>query len=166
MITKAIIKRLYTTEDNHYIIYIPFLRKANMDEKDATLEATALCISGINNEYKVDDVVYISFEDNKINKPVILGKLFTINENKDEITTTITARTQETLELNKLPVNTIIGETNIKSLKDKIDYILGIKNLDSKDIIYNNSLEELKDLTSVKLAIDYLLEKINALNNK
>lgn len=166
MITKAIIKRLYTTEDNHYIIYIPFLRKANMDEKDATLEATALCISGINNEYKVDDVVYISFEDNKINKPVILGKLFTINENKDEITTTITARTQETLELNKLPVNTIIGETNIKSLKDKIDYILGIKNLDSKDVIYNNSLEELKDLTSVKLAIDYLLEKINALNNK
>ena len=166
MITKAIIKRLYTTEDNHYIIYIPFLRKANMDEKDATLEATALCISGINNEYKIDDVVYISFEDNKINKPVILGKLFTINENKDEITTTITARTQETLELNKLPVNTIIGETNIKSLKDKIDYILGIKNLDSKDVIYNNSLEELKDLTSVKLAIDYLLEKINALNNK
>lgn len=166
MITKAIIKRLYTTEDNHYIIYIPFLRKANMDEKDATLEATALCISGINNEYKVDDVVYISFEDNKINKPVILGKLFTINENKDEITTTITARTQETLELNKLPINTIIGETNIKSLKDKIDYILGIKNLDSKDVIYNNSLEELKDLTSVKLAIDYLLEKINALNNK
>ena len=80
MITIAIRKRLYTTDDNHYIIYVPLFRKANMDASDATLPATALCISGIENTLKVGDVVYIGFEDNNFNRPVILSKLYTQEE--------------------------------------------------------------------------------------
>lgn len=160
MITKAIIKRLYTTEDNHFIIYIPLLRKANMDEADATLSATAICIPGINNVYKVNDVVYISFEDNLINKPVILGKLFTLNEDKESITTTITARTQEILELDKLPLNTFIGDINISTLNDKINYILNKNIIDSENVTYSNSATD-ENISSVKLALDYIVEKIS-----
>ena len=98
MITKAIIKRLNTENDNHFIVYIPFLRKANDKEENATLSATLCYIPGITNTFSVGDIVYVSFEENKASNPVIIGKLFTGNDSDDSITTTMITRSLKTTQ--------------------------------------------------------------------
>lgn len=138
MITKAIIKRLYTTDDNHYIIYIPLFQKANLNESDATLPATALCISGIENTLKVGDVVYVGFEDNNSSRPVILSKLYVGKENINDITTTITSKSQETIDSAKLSANTKIGNLDIKEIYNAINNLISDR-LSAEDIIYENA---------------------------
>lgn len=121
MITKATIKKLNTNENNHCLVFIPFLKKANDMTDDATLEATFISISGIENTYKVGDVVYVEFEDNEYSRPVIIGKLYTDKENADEITTTIIAKASQITTTSKLPDSTYLGDSASDSLITKIE---------------------------------------------
>lgn len=121
MITKATIKKLNTNENNHCLVFIPFLKKANDMTDDATLEATFTSISGIENTYKVGDVVYVEFEDNEYSRPVIVGKLYTDKENADEITTTIIAKASQITTTSKLPDSTYLGDSDSDSLITKIE---------------------------------------------
>ena len=73
MVTKAIIlNRVINT--NNYLVRIPFLDAAGMptERRLATLSSNP----AIKEEYKIDDVVYVSFEEHKANKVVIIGKLY------------------------------------------------------------------------------------------
>lgn len=129
MITKAIIKQLNTQDNNHCLVFIPLLKKANDDEKNVTLEATFTTISGLDNIYKVNDVVYIGFEDDEYNHPVILGKLHTKKENSNEITTTVVSKASQVLETTRLPENTLIGDLNIKDVNKKAQHADDLANL-------------------------------------
>lgn len=153
MITKAIIKKLCTSEDNHFTVYVPLLRKANAEVSDGILQATMICIPGIDNTLKVNDVVYVSFEDNSYDKPIILGKLYISKEDKKDITTTLTTKSIEVTEENKLPLNTSVGGINIADLHTKLTSLMDNKYLDSESIIYTR---EGSDVTNVKEALDEL----------
>ena len=96
MITKAIIKSTPALDGNKYTVYIPILRNANDGESDAIFEATLAYIPGIYYSFGVGDVVFVSFEDNLYNKPVILGKLFT--EKDKNVKTQIEVKTLKVLE--------------------------------------------------------------------
>lgn len=170
MITKAIIKKLNSLEDNHFIVYIPLLKKANSPVGSATLPATLICIPGVDNSLKVGDVVYVGFENDNYDRPVILGKLYLGLENKEDITTTLTVRTAETTEVNKLPMNTMVGEVNIIDLYTKLTWLMNNNFLpavtgeddnnlyaESDIITYNDPTHNIK---TVKEALDYLISRL------
>jgi hypothetical protein len=75
MLTKAIIQSIDYTK-NMCRVRIPLFENAsrniNMIEADAQINI----VPGIYNSYKTGDVVFIGFEENKMELPVILGKLF------------------------------------------------------------------------------------------
>lgn len=163
MITKAIIKRLNTLEDNHFIVYVPFFQKANDTESSATMPATLIYTPGIVNTLHVGDVVYVGFEDNSSNKPIILGKLYTGSEGKDTITTTLTSRTLEITEKSKLPINTCIGDLNLTDIHKKLNYLSENNSYDSKNIIYSNRFST---AVNVKEELDRIEEKLIELEGR
>lgn len=75
MLTKAIIQSIDYTK-NLCRVRIPLFenasRNVNMIEADAQINI----VPGIYNSYKTGDIVFVGFEENKMEKPVILGKLF------------------------------------------------------------------------------------------
>ena len=152
MITKAIIKRLCTLDDNHFSVYVPLLRKANADEADATMEATLICIPGIENTLQVGDVVYVSFEDDNYDRPIILGNLYIGQKEKDDITTTLTTKSIEVTETNKLPLNTIIGDISVMDLQTKLTGLKDINHIEAVNVIYGNT--SMPDVSNVKEALD------------
>ena len=96
MITKAIVKALPNIDNNKYTVYIPLLRNANDSETDAIFQATLAYIPGIYYSFSVGDVVFVSFEDNYYEKPVILGKLFV--EKDKSVKTQVEVKTLKVLE--------------------------------------------------------------------
>ena len=124
MITKAQILQLpkgaYTDEngnlitDNKFKIYIPLFRRAG-ESKDSklsasTMYATLMYNPGSENGYKVGDIVYISFENNQMGSPVILGKLY-LNNSNDSFNPSYLVG--DSLNINKtahLPLSTKIGD--------------------------------------------------------
>ena len=166
MITKAIIKQLYTDTNNHYMVYIPYLRKANMEEADATLQATAVYVSGISQELHVGDIVYVGFEDNNLSNPIILGKLFTNNKNEN-ISTVVTAKTQLITDSCKLPVNTYVDNINIDTLAKRLYNINTENNLNIQ--LYRHNILMYSDsnsscvVFSVLSPISYNIDNIEGL---
>jgi hypothetical protein len=75
VLTKAIIQSIDYTK-NMCRVRIPLFENAarniNMIEADAQINI----VPGVYNSYKTGDVVFIGFEENKMELPVILGKLF------------------------------------------------------------------------------------------
>jgi len=99
MITKA--KVLRTVSDNTYEVHIPIYDNGS-DIYKAT--ATVSYTRGIKNPIVLGDIVFVTFENNKINKPVIVGKLFIGDDGKGDLL-------GDSLEIKKavrLPNNTII----------------------------------------------------------
>jgi hypothetical protein len=43
---------------------------------NVVLEATMLLPPGIHSGYKVDDIVFLSFTENDLGRPIVLGQLF------------------------------------------------------------------------------------------
>lgn len=163
MLTKAIIRRLNTDKDNHFRVYIPLLRKANNTEEDATLDATLIYIRGLENTFKVGDIVFIDFENNQYSNPVILGLLYLGKEDEDNITTNATFKSIHTLESTRLTENTIIGNLDVVDINKKINGVLDNNHLNSSNVIYDSSLtEDQGKLTAVNVsdALDELAKKI------
>ena len=75
MITKAIIQNIDYTK-NLCRIRIPLFENAARNVDIIEADAQINIIPGIYNSYKTGDIVFIGFEENKMEKPVILGKLF------------------------------------------------------------------------------------------
>jgi hypothetical protein len=169
MITKGIIKRLNSLEDNHFLVYIPLFKKANSPIESAKIEATAVCLSGVDNCFKVGDVVYVGFEDNQVDKPVILGKLYLGKEDKENIKTTLSVKSIEVTESSNLSANTSFENLNIVDLYNKLNWLMNNNFLpamkdddgnfysDSYSIEYKNTDLNLKN---VKETLDYLISKV------
>ena len=75
MLTKAIIQSIDYTK-NMCRVRIPLFENASRNVNIIEAEAQINIVPGIYNSYKTGDVVFIGFEENKMELPVILGKLF------------------------------------------------------------------------------------------
>lgn len=159
MLTKAIIERLNTAEDNHFKVYVPLLQKANNPREDAILSATLAYIPGFTDYLKVGDIVFVSFEDNRSDKAVILGKLFLTSDKDSEILTNLKTRTFTSSDNTQLPINTTIGGINLATVVDDINGILDNKHIDGKNVIYDNKLLDKLAATDMQEAVDELIIK-------
>ena len=75
MLTKAIIQSIDYTK-NICRVRIPLFENASRNVKMIEADAQINIVPGIYNSYKTGDIVFIGFEENKMELPVILGKLF------------------------------------------------------------------------------------------
>lgn len=119
MVTKAIIlERIVNT--NTYSVRVPFLESAGIDA--GRMVATVSKSPAMSEEYKVDDVVYVDFEDHRPEKVVIIGKLFVDEDgprgsaNFESLNVSTTA---------KLPKDTTIGDKSMSVLLNKLENISG-----------------------------------------
>ena len=73
-----IVKGLITSIDfngNTCVVRLPLFESA-ANEKELLVTATFATQPGFYNGYKVNDVVYVAFENNEIDSPVVIGKLY------------------------------------------------------------------------------------------
>lgn len=75
MLTKAIIQNIDYTK-NICKVRIPLFETASRNVSMIEADAQFSIVPGVYNSYKTGDVVFIGFEENKMELPVILGKLF------------------------------------------------------------------------------------------
>lgn len=75
MLTKAIIQSIDYTK-NMCRVRIPLFENASRNTNMIEADAQFNIVPGIYNSYKTGDIVFIGFEENKMELPVILGKLF------------------------------------------------------------------------------------------
>lgn len=139
MTTKGIIRRLNTDKDNHFLVYIPLLQKANDKETSATLEATYVSIRGIEKTLKVGDIVYVDFEDNRFDKPVILGTLYLGKEDEKDIDTSISAQSLVVNNDTVLKNSANITGINLDKLDTDVRNIIEQYYTDSERVSYNNT---------------------------
>lgn len=75
MLTKAIIQSIDYTK-NMCRVRIPLFENASRNVNIIEADAQFNIVPGIYNSYKTGDIVFIGFEENRMELPVILGKLF------------------------------------------------------------------------------------------
>ncbi len=75
MLTKAIIQSIDYTK-NMCRVRIPLFESASRNPNIIEADAQFNIVPGIYNSYKTGDIVFIGFEENAMESPVILGKLF------------------------------------------------------------------------------------------
>ena len=80
MFTKALVTALPEPGDNVYKVRIPLLEDTTGTE--IIYDALSCHPPGVFAGYNVGDCVYVSFEDAKLNIPVIMGKLY-VDEKDD-----------------------------------------------------------------------------------
>lgn len=74
MVTKGVIRSINKT-GNRCIVWMPLFDTASSARTEA--EAIISITPGLFNNLFVDDIVLVAFEENALEKPVIIGKLFT-----------------------------------------------------------------------------------------
>jgi hypothetical protein len=74
MITKGIVQRV-DRRGNQFIIRVPLFESAS-SVNPVSLKAYQCIVPGLYNNLYVGDIVYIGFEENAMEKPIILGKFF------------------------------------------------------------------------------------------
>ena len=145
MITKAKILQLpkgsYTNDkgelvvDNKFKIYVPIFRRAGEPENNpsgASIMYATLCYNpGAENGYRVGDVVYISFENNQMGEPIILGKLFLNNTQESENTTYLIGDELNISKSAKLPMNTTIGDVKLSNIENLFQQV---------GVLYDNTI--------------------------
>jgi len=75
VLTKAIIQSIDYTK-NMCRVRIPLFENAARNVNIIEADAQINIVPGIYNSYKTGDIVFIGFEENKMELPIILGKLF------------------------------------------------------------------------------------------
>lgn len=136
LVAKAIIKSINST-GNRCIVQIPLFETAS-SSVPIEIEATVCITPGIFSNLAVGDVVFVTFEENAMEKPVIIGKLFK----------------------NALSENNIAGGAGVfSSLKVNSSAILPSSTIFEFPALTRNEYQDLK--TPKKLA-DYIkwLEKL------
>lgn len=123
MIQKAIITSIdYAT--GKIKVRIPRFEVAGVSTQ-FIIESTLCYEPGNYNNYQVNDVVYVGFENYELDKPIILGKLFTgIPEEASNYSYT---KALKVLGSSNLSKDTKIGDLSYSDLeysKKKVDYLL------------------------------------------
>ena len=121
MLTKGYILSL-PKFDNKYKVRIPILESNNTSKNQTSfnagiVDATLSYTEGIKDSLQVNDCVFIDFENDEFNRPVIIGKLFV--NNSETSSGNISASTLEVYNKVSLPENTTwkdITYTDLKTL--------------------------------------------------
>ena len=117
MITKAEVQR--KQGNNKYLVRIPLFEWAG--EKQEFIEPATVCYSpGAVPAYKTGDIVFVSFENNNIGKPVIIGKLYIGDEDSKKDSVAIQGATLAIKTKAELPSDLKIGNIPASTL----NYIL------------------------------------------
>lgn len=117
MITKAEVQEILR-ETNQLRVRIPIFESAGIT-KQAIIDANICYTPGNVELYAVGDIVYVGFENNNINNPVILGKLYQGKEN--EASTFSYSNSLEVTNKTILSSDTTIGDlgyTELSTLKN------------------------------------------------
>ena len=117
MLTKGIILSK-EPNSNLYTIRIPLLETA-ASSSIFTIQAPASIMDGVINPYNQDDVVFVSFENDEYDNPVIIGKL-----SKEGLLDYTREQTNASYSMNSLnvekkavlPADTKIGDTTYKDI--------------------------------------------------
>ena len=146
MLAKGIIDSI-DFSSNTCIVRIPQFETANSDP--IILSATFSITPGMYNGYKENDVVWVAFENNRLEHPVIIGKLFlgTEKENKDP-RGTINCMISTTSQKANIPQDTVL--TN--EVGDDIP---------NTQVPYNNINELANKLNDVDVNLEYSVRDID-----
>ena len=140
MFTKALIVDTPRQGDNVFKIRIPLFEDTTGTE--IIYDALSCHPPGIFNGYSPGDCVYVSFEDGKMNIPVIMGRLYV--EEQDDYAKGYF----NNLEISNrahLPLSTTFGDgLSISNLYNNMNYLMGIENLPPCDIggIYSSTINK------------------------
>lgn len=139
MVTKAIIRSI-NSAGNRCIVRMPLFETA---ASSAPVEAEALVsiTPGLFNNLFVGDIVFVAFEENALEKPIIIGKLLkgTTDENKTPggagILDSLNVRTSASIPCSTLfvyPDNIKSEYKDLKTPKKMADYIKWLEKLTKK----------------------------------
>ena len=131
MITKGQV--LNINSDNTLQVRIPLFESATGTRNNQIVKCTVCYNPGNLNGYVIGDVVFVAFEDNEIDKPVVIGKLYLGDEKE---ATNHSYSNSLTVEGNaSLPASTTIGN---------LDFVK-IKNIFNELDILNTYIDQLED---------------------
>lgn len=138
MITKGIVLgRKQNT--NLYVVRIPYFESAGGSQ--CIFDATLCTPPNISEAYNEGDVVQIAFEDRQIESPVIMGKLFTLDEKEARGFSKV--QSLEVSNSASLPYETTLGGVPLKTILEVVG-----KNLDEENDI---PLEEMPTIRVTSL---------------
>ena len=158
MITKALIQSI-NAAGNRCIVRMPLFETA-ANPMPVVAEALVNIAPGIFNNLAVGDIVFVGFEENALDKPVILGKLFRGATSENDIRGG--GGVFDTLKVNTsitLPASTAFGFPTgdmpnaydaLNSPKKQADYI---KNLEARVVQLENSLKSIQTKIQPLLAL-------------
>lgn len=161
MLTKAIIlgKEL---NSNQYTIRIPLLETSASKEVYKT-KATLCADDGVLNPFNIGDVVYVSFEDDLYENPVILGKLSLeglMNKEREPSNVSYLMNSLQVTTKAELPIDTKIGDIKYEELSKTLrrvdDLDTTLKQLPAKDVAFDKTVKNKLDADNVQEAIDEL----------
>lgn len=146
MITKGIVEQIDRNNPYTAKVRIPVFNKAQgvvgATPTNQLYTASICCLPNCNPNIKVGDVVYVSFEDNYIDKPIILGHLYngvsnlntTVGLKTDSVEATVTARFPADTNIGNTTPNDFVNLQGTRSqLQGQIDEIVSQYNsLDNK----------------------------------
>lgn len=112
MILKAFITELPYGDENIFKVRIPFLEDNTTNEM--IFDALLCNQPGEYSGYNVGDCVFVSFENEKLNTPIILGKLY-VSQDKELPTYHILNELNVTGRAT-LPENTVIGNYTLSDI--------------------------------------------------
>lgn len=139
MVTKAIIRSINGAA-NRCIVRMPLFETAS-NSTPVEAEALVSITPGLFNNLVVGDVVFVAFEENALEKPIIIGKLFkgTANENNVRggagILDTLKVRTAATIPCSTLyeyPASIRKDYKDLETPKKTADYIKWLERLTKK----------------------------------
>jgi len=148
MVTKGIVLgRKQNT--NLYTVRIPYFESAGGSQ--CIFDATLCAPPNISEAYNEGDVVQIAFEDRQMDSPVIIGKLFTLDEKEARGFSKVQAL--EVSNSASLPSNTTLGGVPLKNILEVIG-----KDLDEENDI---PLEEMPTIRVTSLSYPSEVVKFN-----
>jgi hypothetical protein len=153
VLTKAIIQSVDYTK-NICRVRIPLFENASRNVNIIEADAQFSIVPGVYNSYKTGDIVFIGFEENKMELPIILGKLFVsapteANANRGNLS----GNSLSITDTAQLPHSTVFSYNEIAQ-NDKIYKDLNTPKKLADGIINLQRTQVQKYQTIIKLLID------------
>lgn len=139
MITKAYIINK-EQNSNKYYVRIPIFEKPGINSENSNLSRTHFSATlahepTIFDAYNIGDCVFVGFENNELNRPVIIGKLYTKNDTS-ATSGLIETKVLTVLDKVTLPADTTIGGINFSNISNFFNSINDT--LNKKDIFVDS----------------------------
>ena len=158
MLTKAIIQSIDYTK-NMCRVRIPLFETASKNVGMIEADAQFTIVPGVYNSYKTGDIVFIGFEENKMELPVILGKLFVsaaaeassyrggISGSSLTITDTAQLPYSTVFDFDKIAQNSTLYK-DLNTPKKLADGIIGLQQISAQTQKYQTVIKILIDETT------------------